>query len=385
MAIRYLVPDGTHLPVTGEDGKPDHYLMGAAWAALHGGYRGNKYEGADKDKAIAALKALYKSEGMDTPGDGGAKQSYRAQMPCRVLQSLDAEGALWDVEITKVGPCDGTPALDWPAEVLERDKQVFQGMASYINHLTDRDLREGRGHSIDDLLGHIENPRMGDGALIGTLHLLNPAVWGPKFRAYQKLPPGIAGMSTDVRFLPAKERGVGGRQKVAEIIRSVSNSLDLVTPPGGGGRILRAVQAEGNEEWEEVKAVAELDPTARTSRGGLTMKEKIQRILQAIKRLDPARGAKVETEVASLDEEKQFEHVTQALGEIEPQRVQQKKCTECDAELTPNRSSAISAGQNRRLPTAMGTRGSRRGNNRRSAPKIARRSPAPAISRGSFA
>jgi len=29
--------------------------MGAAWAALHGGYRGNKYEGADKDKAIAHL------------------------------------------------------------------------------------------------------------------------------------------------------------------------------------------------------------------------------------------------------------------------------------------------------------------------------------------
>jgi hypothetical protein len=30
--------------------------MGAAWAALHGGYRGNKYEGPDRSAAIAKLK-----------------------------------------------------------------------------------------------------------------------------------------------------------------------------------------------------------------------------------------------------------------------------------------------------------------------------------------
>jgi hypothetical protein len=41
--------------------------MGAAWAALHGGYRGNKYEGPGKEAAIAKLKALYKSEGMELP------------------------------------------------------------------------------------------------------------------------------------------------------------------------------------------------------------------------------------------------------------------------------------------------------------------------------
>lgn len=80
MAVHYLVTekDGTtHLPVSGEDGKPDHRLMGAAWAALHGGYRGNKYEGPDKEKALAALKALYKSQGMELPGEqeGGSRKS----------------------------------------------------------------------------------------------------------------------------------------------------------------------------------------------------------------------------------------------------------------------------------------------------------------------
>jgi hypothetical protein len=69
--VRYLVSkDGDkHLPYTNEDGKPNHRLMGAAWAALHGGYRGNKYEGPDKQKAIKRLKQLYAREGMDTPSE----------------------------------------------------------------------------------------------------------------------------------------------------------------------------------------------------------------------------------------------------------------------------------------------------------------------------
>ena len=49
------------------DGPLNHHLMGAAWAALHSGYRGNKYEGEGKEAAIAKLKSLYKSEGMDLP------------------------------------------------------------------------------------------------------------------------------------------------------------------------------------------------------------------------------------------------------------------------------------------------------------------------------
>jgi len=68
-SVMYLVSgkDGDHLPVTNNEGKPDHGLMGDAWAALHGGFRGNKYEGPDKAEAIAKLEKLYKSEGMDLP------------------------------------------------------------------------------------------------------------------------------------------------------------------------------------------------------------------------------------------------------------------------------------------------------------------------------
>lgn len=56
-----------HLPVLGSDGKPDHARMGSAFAALHGGLRGNKYEGAGKAEAITKLKKLYEQENMTLP------------------------------------------------------------------------------------------------------------------------------------------------------------------------------------------------------------------------------------------------------------------------------------------------------------------------------
>lgn len=79
MAVKYLVAANGqgHLPYTDENGKPDHRLMGAVWAALHGGYRGNKYEGPNKTEAISKLTAIYKSEGMDTPGGSSERARCR--------------------------------------------------------------------------------------------------------------------------------------------------------------------------------------------------------------------------------------------------------------------------------------------------------------------
>jgi hypothetical protein len=52
-----------HMPVY------DAEHMGAAWAALHEGFRGNKYEGPNKSEAIKKLTAMYKKMGKPTPGE----------------------------------------------------------------------------------------------------------------------------------------------------------------------------------------------------------------------------------------------------------------------------------------------------------------------------
>src|SRR5208282_4113860 len=70
-AVKYLVSSGgeNHLPYTNEYGSVNRRLCGAAWAALHDGYRGNKYEGPDKTKALKRLKQVYASNGWDTPSE----------------------------------------------------------------------------------------------------------------------------------------------------------------------------------------------------------------------------------------------------------------------------------------------------------------------------
>lgn len=69
-------PSTWHLRVKDASGKVDPRLLGAAWAALHEGYRGNKYEGPGKEEAIAKLRRLYKAEGMTPPGEGKTEKAY---------------------------------------------------------------------------------------------------------------------------------------------------------------------------------------------------------------------------------------------------------------------------------------------------------------------
>jgi phage I-like protein len=100
-AKQFLVIDKDgegHLPVRqSPDGPLNHRLMGAAWAALHGGYRGNKYEGPDREEAIRKLKALYKSEGMETPSEtateatGNRQQASGANIYSRQLRLILGE------------------------------------------------------------------------------------------------------------------------------------------------------------------------------------------------------------------------------------------------------------------------------------------------------
>jgi len=81
-----------HLRVRGVDGKPDHRLMGAAWAALHQGYRGNRYEGPGKQEAIRKLRALYEAEGMDVPAKAWEVAQVKARDGAPVLAGY---GIVW--------------------------------------------------------------------------------------------------------------------------------------------------------------------------------------------------------------------------------------------------------------------------------------------------
>lgn len=95
-ASHYLVvedkesPSTWHLRVRDVNGKVDHRLMGAAWAALHEGYRGNKYAGPDREGAMHKLKALYEQEHMAEPGEVHAQGEME-----RMVKALDRLDQAW--------------------------------------------------------------------------------------------------------------------------------------------------------------------------------------------------------------------------------------------------------------------------------------------------
>lgn len=67
-------PSTWHLPVKDSSGKISPRHLGAAHAALTKGFRGNKYGGPGKGKALAKLRGLYKQAGMKWPEDSDSNK-----------------------------------------------------------------------------------------------------------------------------------------------------------------------------------------------------------------------------------------------------------------------------------------------------------------------
>lgn len=89
-------PSTWHLQVK-RNGTPDHNLMGGAKAALTVGYRGNKYEGPNKQEAISKLKALYKAEEMPWLAPSKEVESMEKEQVQALIDSLAEDGIDLDV------------------------------------------------------------------------------------------------------------------------------------------------------------------------------------------------------------------------------------------------------------------------------------------------
>jgi len=110
-----------HLPVKDASGKPDRTRMGAAWAALHEGYRGNKYEGPNKQQAISKLRKLYDQIGASPPGS----KSLLDKVVDAVKSVLAPESE----------PQPDSGLMLWK----DTDTGQYKWLARYSNNLRDRD------------------------------------------------------------------------------------------------------------------------------------------------------------------------------------------------------------------------------------------------------
>jgi len=279
-----------HLPVK-RNGKADHNLMGAAWAALHEGYRGNKYQGPNKSEAIRKLKALYKSEGMDLPtktkeydeatiagvlsylleqhplveDDVGEEEIEEEESLTELAESImgtvmlaeelpeandNRAPLLMDVALIQPGWGNKKDMHYYPADMLKRDANVFEGVKMYAsNHKPDEKSVKTEVAVVQEIKGFTD-----DGAPIGRV-----AVHDPDFAEATRNRARLDTLETLECSILARGKTREGEVDgiKGHIVEAITEgiSVDFVTKAGAGGHAINL--AEGGEPVDEKKELKE--------------------------------------------------------------------------------------------------------------------------------
>ncbi len=179
----------------------------------------------------------------------------------RTPHSEFPEGWVWEAEILRPGvsmnrdPATGLPRY-YPPEFVREAAPAFEGCPCFADH------QPSASGSVRDLVGvfrkvHVaqtflpaKEGQAGTPAplvLLGELHLLRSEGWArDKLRAAQDagLPVGLS-ISAFIGFVRATRPDASGKpQEVMEarqLIRGLPLSVDLVTVPAAGGRVVRAL------------------------------------------------------------------------------------------------------------------------------------------------
>jgi len=279
-------PSTWHLQVK-RNGKPDHGLMGGAWAALMapGGHRGNKYAGPGKSAAIGKLRALYKSEDMETPGQASEADLDGAISPVMVRSVLrhlldqfeesasevaeaelaeSASGAaiglveaetaasgpraplLLDVALIRPGWGNSKDRHYYSREMLARDAKVFEGVKMYAtDHRAGEKSVRTEVSQIQQITGFTA-----DGAPIARV-----AVHDPDFAEATRNRAQLGTLGSLECSILATGRTRPGEMdgKKGNVVEAITSaqSVDWVTKAGAGGRALNLAESDGGDNMSE--------------------------------------------------------------------------------------------------------------------------------------
>lgn len=308
------MPSTWHLQVRDASGQPDHRLMGAAYAALTVGYRGNRYEGPDKAGALRKLRALYNAEEMAWPGEQA--EAWRAaieqvldiinpmraalaealgdtETPVKQEAELTVEAlgeSAEGVELLSEGAAleDGQGPLTlkvkliepgfgnkrdghyYPANILKRDAHVFEGAKMYETDHKDAEKSTRTWVStVRKVVGFSDT-----GAPLAEVVVHDPG-FARRVRNLAKSEM-LGAMACSILASGNVKRGRVGDQQ-AKIVEAITDaqSVDWVTRAGAGGQAL-AIMSEAQDgvdsprtepernddmlEVEEQKPAAESEP-----------------------------------------------------------------------------------------------------------------------------
>lgn len=246
--VKYLVTedDGTaHLPYTGPDGKPDHRLMGAAWAALHGGYRGNRYEGPNQQAALTRLKQVYESEGMDTPAQkadqGVPPEVTRKGAPNMTIEQIEAKLGEQDAAIAKIQ--SENDALKTENETVLKMSTVER--AAYAG----MDANQRKEFLAADVAKRKEmcGKATGDCGDDDEEEMMEKA---------QKRDERIAKAESELAETQAQLAAIQKRERLGRFVRKAETELPHTpgSPEEKGARLMKMADALGGEDSDDFKA-----------------------------------------------------------------------------------------------------------------------------------
>jgi hypothetical protein len=224
---------------------------------------GRLLEEVDKGIDLAAREAMATGTGRVS---NETDSVFRADIEIKETGQAEGTGMVWEAVLIAPGLSRSTPPFYWTEEVLQQAAPVFHGVdinayevsPGYYGH-----MREPGAGKIEDLkryltskkAGWAENPEYRAGmGIVARVHFLPNHAWIPEsLQAGQSSGADVHGLSIDVRY-----RGfpvLAGESTIivpTEILSA--SSVDVVTRPAAGGRFLRSVAAEANEETQMDRA-----------------------------------------------------------------------------------------------------------------------------------
>lgn len=244
-------------------GPPDPHIVGAAIAALGKGFRGQKVEipAADLPKVKAKVRAAWKKANPDKDED---------EMPPVIREADEGHDLAGEFVplIEKAVRRDGTVPIKiiqpgWGAsgyyskETLERDgpKVFTKGLKMYWDHPTATEEAERPERSLRDLAGEfVTDAKWRDDGPAGPGLYADAKIFGPYKEAVNELAPHIG---VSIRALGKAKMGEADGRQGPIIERIVAaKSVDFVTTPGAGGKIVELFEAaRGRAEPVSVYAV----------------------------------------------------------------------------------------------------------------------------------
>lgn len=151
----------------------------------------------------------------------------------------DSSGREWDVVIIKEG--SGSSG-DYSREVLERDVPgAFPvGTHVYIDHPTESEAYDRPERSVRDLAGIVVAESTWDEAEGGMRSRIRVTEqWAPLVEQMHE----FIGLSIRAQAIVSPEANESGRYDIMSIVPWPTNSVDIVTLPGAGGRFVEAYES----------------------------------------------------------------------------------------------------------------------------------------------